>query len=53
MGDHGSDAAGDGSGTVTTQRLYQLVRTRGAITDRTFEIEFLDPGVAVYAFTFG
>jgi cytochrome c biogenesis protein CcdA/thiol-disulfide isomerase/thioredoxin len=53
MADHGSDVGGDGSGTVTTQRLYQLVRTRGAITDRTFDIEFLDPGVSVYAFTFG
>jgi cytochrome c biogenesis protein CcdA/thiol-disulfide isomerase/thioredoxin len=53
MADHGSDVAGDGSGTVTTQRLYQLVRQRGAITDRTFDIEFLDPGVSVYAFTFG
>ena len=53
MADHGSDVAGDGSGTITTQRLYQLVRQRGTITDRTFDIEFLDPGVAVYAFTFG
>jgi thiol-disulfide isomerase/thioredoxin len=53
MADHGSDTAADGSGTVTAQRLYQLVRTRGAITDRTFDIEFLDPGVSVYAFTFG
>jgi cytochrome c biogenesis protein CcdA/thiol-disulfide isomerase/thioredoxin len=53
MADHGSDVGGDGSGTVTTQRLYQLVRQRGTITDRTFDIEFLDPGVSVYAFTFG
>src|SRR5580704_16574213 len=53
MADHGSDVGGDGSGTVTTQRLYQLVRTRGAIADRTFDIEFLAPGVSVYAFTFG
>jgi len=53
MADHGSDVAGDGSGTITTQRLYQLVRQRDAVTDRTFDIEFLDPGVSVYAFTFG
>ena len=38
---------------VTEQRLYQLVRQNGTITDRTFEIRFLDPGVLAYAFTFG
>jgi hypothetical protein len=53
MDDHGSDVGGDGSGTVTEQRLYQLIRQQGAITDRTIEIEFLDPGVQAYAFTFG
>ncbi|KAA0971460.1 cytochrome c biogenesis protein DipZ [Pseudomonas sp. ANT_H12B] len=50
---HGTDVAPDGSGTVTEQRLYQLVRQSGGITDRTFSIEFLDPGVSAYAFTFG
>ncbi|WP_248730314.1 cytochrome c biogenesis protein DipZ [Pseudomonas sp. MWU13-2517] len=50
---HGSDVAPDGSGTVTEQRLYQLVRQPGAVQDRTFSIEFLDPHVAAYAFTFG
>jgi hypothetical protein len=34
-------------------RLYQLTRQNGAITDRMFEIRFLDPGVEAYAFTFG
>jgi len=29
------------------------VRQKGAVRDRTFEIEFLDPGVEAYAFTFG
>ena len=43
----------DGSGTVTDQRLYQLVRQSGPIMDHTFEIEFLDPGVQAFAFTFG
>jgi hypothetical protein len=38
---------------VTEQRLYQLVRQPGAVKDRTFTIEFLDPQVAAYAFTFG
>ena len=42
-----------GEGTVTGDRLYQLVRQNGAIGDRTFEIQFLDPGVQAYAFTFG
>jgi hypothetical protein len=51
--DHGADAAADGTGAVTSQRLYQLIRQQGPVVDRTFEIEFLDPGVAAYAFTFG
>jgi cytochrome c biogenesis protein CcdA/thiol-disulfide isomerase/thioredoxin len=51
--DHGVDAAADGTGTVTDQRLYQLVRQKGAVSDHTFEIEFLDPGVQAFAFTFG
>lgn len=50
---HGTDVAADGSGTVTEQRLYQLLRQPGAVADRTFSIEFLDPGAAAYAFTFG
>jgi hypothetical protein len=43
----------DGQGVVTGQRLYQLVRQSDQISDRTFEIQFLDPGVQAYAFTFG
>ncbi len=50
---HGADVAPDGSGTVTNYRLYQLIRQTGAIGDRTFEIQFLDPGVRAFAFTFG
>ncbi|HEY4352911.1 MAG TPA: cytochrome c biogenesis protein DipZ, partial [Paraburkholderia sp.] len=50
---HGADIAADGSGTVTEQRLYQLVRQPGDVADHTFSIEFLDPGVQAYAFTFG
>ncbi|NIF82392.1 cytochrome c biogenesis protein DipZ [Comamonas sp. Tr-654] len=50
---HGVDVAADGSGTVTGQRLYQLVRQSGAVAERTFSIEFLDSGVSAYAFTFG
>ncbi len=52
-GSHGTDTDEDGNGTVTGQRLYQLVRQDGTIADRTFEIRFLDPGVQAYAFTFG
>ena len=52
-GAHGTDVAPDGSGSVTEQRLYQLIRQPGAVQDRTFSIEFLDPGVSAYAFTFG
>jgi cytochrome c biogenesis protein CcdA/thiol-disulfide isomerase/thioredoxin len=50
---HGADTSADGSGTVTDQRLYQLVRQPGDVADHTFSIEFLDPGVQAYAFTFG
>lgn len=50
---HGTDIDAQGYGTVTGQRLYQLVRQPGAIADRTFAIEFLDRGVDAYAFTFG
>jgi len=51
--DHGTDVDADGQGVVDGQRLYQLVRQNGAVADRTFEIEFVDPGVQAYAFTFG
>ena len=51
--DAGGDVKADGSGTVTEERLYQLVRQKGGVRDRTFTIEFLDPGVRAFAFTFG
>jgi cytochrome c biogenesis protein CcdA/thiol-disulfide isomerase/thioredoxin len=50
---HGADTNAAGAGIVTSQRLYQLVRQGGSIADHTFGIEFLDPGVRAYAFTFG
>ncbi len=50
---HGSDVDEQGNGTVTDQRLYQLIRQPGHIADRQFEIEFLDAGVEAFAFTFG
>jgi cytochrome c biogenesis protein CcdA/thiol-disulfide isomerase/thioredoxin len=51
--DHGADTDASGAGTVQGNRLYQLIRQKGAVEDRTFEIDFLDPGVEAFAFTFG
>jgi len=50
---HGLDVDEEGHGMVTQPRLYQLVRERGSITDHTFEITFLAPGIEAYVFTFG
>ena len=50
---HGSDTDASGRGVLVEKRLYQVVRQPGAIDDRTFEIEFLEPGAEAYAFTFG
>ncbi len=49
----GIDTAPDGSGEIREPRLYQLIRQKGPIVDRTFEIEFLDLGVQALDFTFG
>jgi thiol-disulfide isomerase/thioredoxin len=51
--DHGSDTDANGNGVVSGTRLYQLVRQAGTVKERRFEIRFLDPGVAAFAFTFG
>jgi thiol-disulfide isomerase/thioredoxin len=50
---HGIDVDEQGHGTVTEQRLYQLIQQPKPIADRQFEIEFLGSGVEVFAFTFG
>jgi thiol-disulfide isomerase/thioredoxin len=50
---HGTDVDEQGEGTVDRQRMYQLIRQPNPIADRQFEIEFLGPGVEVFAFTFG
>jgi cytochrome c biogenesis protein CcdA/thiol-disulfide isomerase/thioredoxin len=50
---HGADINADGEGVVTDHRLYQLVRQSGPVMDRTFTIQFVDPDVQAYAFTFG
>jgi hypothetical protein len=49
----GTDVAADGAGTVREQRTYQLIRQPAPINERLFEIEFLEPGVETFCFTFG
>lgn len=51
--DHGVDVGSDGLGVVDRPRMYQLARQAGSVADRTFRIEFLDPGARAYVFTFG
>lgn len=51
--DHGVDSGADGMGEVREPRMYQLIRQKGSVKDAIFEIEFLDPGVEVFSFTFG
>jgi hypothetical protein len=50
---HGLDTDASGNGTATEQRIYQLIRQPGPVGDRVFEIEFLNPGVEAFSFTFG
>jgi hypothetical protein len=50
---HGTDVDGDGNGTLTQQRVHQLIRQQGPVADRTFEITFLDPDAQAFSFTFG
>jgi len=50
---HGVDVDDAGFGTVDQPRMYQLIRQPGPIGDRQLEIEFLDPGVEAFSFTFG
>jgi hypothetical protein len=50
---HGVDVDEAGQGRADYQRMYQLIRQPQPITDRRFEIEFLDGGVEAFVFTFG
>jgi thiol-disulfide isomerase/thioredoxin len=50
---HGIDINAAGQGTVAGQRLYQLLRQPGRVTDQHFDIEFLDVGAQAFVFTFG
>jgi thiol-disulfide isomerase/thioredoxin len=49
----GLDVDEEGRGAVSQPRLYQLIRERGSIDDRTVEITFLAAGAEAYVFTFG
>ncbi len=51
--DHGADTDAEGRGRLDQPRMYQLVRQARPVADRTFEIEFQDPGARAYVFTFG
>jgi hypothetical protein len=51
--DRGLDVDESGAGVVAEPRMYQLVRQRPPVRERTVEITFLDPGVRAYVFTFG
>jgi len=51
--DHGFDTDEKGGGRIGEPRMYQLVRQSRPVADRTFEIEFLEPGARAYVFTFG
>jgi thiol-disulfide isomerase/thioredoxin len=50
---HGLDTDTEGNGIAGEPRMYQLIRQVGPISDRTFEIEFLDGSAEVFDFTFG
>ena len=49
----GVDVDEQGNGTIIEPRMYQLVRQQPPISDRQFEIDFLDAGVEAFSFTFG
>jgi len=50
---YGSDVDERGEGVADSPRMYHLIRQSGAITDRTFQIDFLSSGIKAYSFTFG
>jgi hypothetical protein len=50
---HGLDVPESGEGVVDEPRMYQLIRQRGAVAERDFEITFRDPGMRAYVLTFG
>jgi hypothetical protein len=51
--DAGIDADQHGAGVLSEPRMYQLVRQRGRVRPRTFELRLEAPGARAYVFTFG
>jgi hypothetical protein len=51
--DHGVDVDTQGRGTISGERLYQLVRQSGGVSDRTVEIRFERGGARAWVFTVG
>jgi thiol-disulfide isomerase/thioredoxin len=51
--DGGVDVDASGAGVVAEPRMYQLVRQRGPVRPRTFELRFEEPGASAFVFTFG
>jgi thiol-disulfide isomerase/thioredoxin len=49
----GADVDEQGRGVLSEQRMYQLIRQPLPLTDRLFQIEFLEPGAQAFVFTFG
>ena len=51
----GVDVTPEGSGMIKEHRLYQLIRLPEEETEKEhlFEIEFQNPNIEIYAFTFG
>jgi thiol-disulfide isomerase/thioredoxin len=53
LAEHGVDVDAQGNGVALEPRLYQLIRQKRPIVDRTVAIEFLDMGIEAYSITFG
>jgi thiol-disulfide isomerase/thioredoxin len=49
----GLDVDEEGNGLLEDGRLYQLVRQRDSVRERTLEVTFREPGAEAYVFTFG
>lgn len=49
---HGDDINEQGEGSLANHRLYQLIRQSMPVQEHLVEIEFLDAGAEVFAFTF-
>jgi thiol-disulfide isomerase/thioredoxin len=50
---HGEDVDEHGAGALRGGRMYQLLRQRDEVRERTLQITFLERGARAYAFTFG